>query len=84
MAGRANARGEFMPRMAAQTGADLAAAIDSGRLPAREAAAARRRCAACLWPEECASWLDAQRGVALPPAFCPNGAVFGALAGVRP
>jgi hypothetical protein len=79
--GRRNRDGALMPRMATLAGADLDAALEAGRISAGEVAAARRRCAGCDWPGECAVWMDAQAGHTLPPAFCRNGALFGALAG---
>ncbi|MFN6978056.1 MAG: DUF6455 family protein [Gemmobacter sp.] len=74
-----NRDGALMPVMARLTGADLAAALEDGRLSAASLAAARRRCAACLWAPQCVDWTSGQLGHALPPAFCGNGPFLGAV-----
>ncbi len=79
-----NRDGALMARMAAATGADFDRALVEGRLAAADVAAARRRCAACLHDDCCRQWLDRSATRALPPAFCPNGAVFGRAASAAP
>jgi hypothetical protein len=84
MPGRVNAAGSLLPRLAARSGADIALALETGRLSPAEAAAARRRCAGCAWAAECAARLEARSGRALPPTICrdaANAALIGALAG---
>ncbi|MFN3641634.1 MAG: DUF6455 family protein [Gemmobacter sp.] len=74
-----NRDGGLMPVMARLTGADLAAALEDGRLSAASLAGARRRCAACLQAPQCIDWMAGQVGRALPPAFCGNGPFFGSV-----
>lgn len=67
--------------MAKVTGADLARAMEEGRITQADWAEVVERCRGCGWTEGCQCWLDARmdglegEGAAVPRA-CPNAALF--------